>query len=472
MSQRHFLVSAFLMLATLLEPQMVGASDKPTVPSVQSGAAGSMEGGVDPAQPAELARALGVSFPSGSTSTLVLERDGKRYLIDVASRSIRNLAPSTGTPAGPSTAGVHPAAATFQQKCAACHGKDGRGIRAVGTPDFTSPATQSNLTDETMRDAIRHGRAGGKMPAWSGQLNEAQIGDLVAYLRSLGPSSIAAQANAAAPVSATTPTPDQQKPSIYQPGDDLLISLPSGRPTDRHGVYVNFTHRFAYDPAFSGPARGAQLLGLDGYSISSFGFRYGVTDKLSVSAFRSPTIIGRPIQLAVGYSLFDEHEGSPVNLLVRASIEGQDNFRKNFTQNLEAVISRSVTGRAQLYLVPTVSFNDRPLTQIGSSVPNLPGTNAFSLGIGAAVDIRPTVALLAEVIPTLVNGRELGIHRPAYAFGIQKKIWRHAFTLGFTNSPGVTVSQRAGTRAEFLGDPKADKPGGLFIGFDLTRQIH
>lgn len=69
-----------------------------------------------------------------------------------------------------------------------------------------------------------------------------------------------------------------------------------------------------------------------------------------------------------------------------------------------------------------MSFQARPLTQDGFAIPNLPGFNTFSLGIGAAVDIRPTVALLAEVIPTLANGRELGIHRPAYAFGIQKKI--------------------------------------------------
>jgi hypothetical protein len=82
------------------------------------------------------------------------------------------------------------------------------------------------------------------------------------------------------------------------------------------------------------------------------------------------------------------------------------------------------------------------------------------------------VALVAEVIPTLVNGRDLGIHRPAYSFGIQKKIWRHAFTFGFSNGPGTTVSQRAGTRATFIGDPSADKPGGLFVGFDLTRQIY
>lgn len=444
MSQRRFLISFVLTFSILLAARKIHASDT--------------------GQNADLAKDLGVSFPSDSNSTLILERDGKKYLIDVASRNIRSLMPSAGTPAGSSSAGGHPAAAIFQQKCAACHGKDGRGIRAVGTPDFSSQALQTSLSDDTIRDAIRHGRAGGRMPAWSGQLSESQIGDLVTYIRSLATNPGAAQVKAA--------TAEPQKPSIYQPGDDVLVSLPSGRPTDRHGVYVNFAHRFAYDPAFTGQARGSYLLGLDGYALPSFGFRYGITDKLSVSAYRSPTIIGRPIQLMVGYNLFTEQKGSPFNLMVRASIEGQDNFRKNYTENLEAILSRSVTRHAQLYLVPTMSFQDRPLTQDGFAIPNLPGFNTFSLGVGAAVDIRPTVALLAEVIPTLLNGRELGIHRPAYAFGIQKKIWRHAFTFGFTNSPGVTVSQRAGTRAEFLGDPSADKPGGLFIGFDLTRQIH
>ncbi|HKV38945.1 MAG TPA: DUF5777 family beta-barrel protein, partial [Blastocatellia bacterium] len=109
---------------------------------------------------------------------------------------------------------------------------------------------------------------------------------------------------------------------------------------------------------------------------------------------------------------------------------------------------------------------------LSSQIPNLPGYNTFSLGVGAAVDVRPTVALVAEVIPTLVNGRPLEIHRPAFSFGVQKKIWRHSFTLGFSTSPGTTVAQRAGTRASFLGDPTADKPGGLTIGFDLSRQIY
>ena len=171
----------------------------------------------------------------------------------------------------------------------------------------------------------------------------------------------------------------------------------------------------------------------------------------------------------------------------------QNNFQRNFTENFELVVSRSITHRAQLYAVPTISIHNRPLLGANAAVtapplyqpcsaaiangvapgsPIRPCANTFSLGVGAAVDIRPTVALVAEAIPTLANGRDLGIHRPAYAFGIQKKIWRHAFTFGFTNSPGTTVSQRAGTRATYLGDPTADKPSGLFVGFDLSRQTH
>jgi hypothetical protein len=176
-----------------------------------------------------------------------------------------------------------------------------------------------------------------------------------------------------------------------------------------------------------------------------------------------------------GYNLLEEIKGDPLNLMVRASIEGQNNFRKNYTENIEAILSRSITKRAQVYLVPTISFNDRPLVQplgfASDQILDLPGVNTFALGVGLSIDIRPTVALMAEVIPTLVNASELGIHRPAFSFGIQKKIWRHAFTLALTNSPGTTVSQRADTRAEFLGEPGADTFGGLTLGFNITRQI-
>ncbi len=341
-------------------------------------------------QPIPLATALGLAFVEGSTSSLIVEREGKKYLVNVSARTITEV---TDPPAP--------------------------NVSALKAPE-------------------------------------------------------------AAPVTQQAPAPakpaEKKKPSIYEPGDDYVFSLPSGRRLDRHGFYINFNHRFAFEPAFSGAARGGALLGLDGFALPSFGFRYGVTDKFSAGIFRSPSFIARPIQLMAAYNFSDERDGHPLNSAFRFSVEGQNDFAKNFTANFEGIFSRSITRRAQIYVVPTVSLNNRrlffPVSFRGSAIPDLPGYNSFALGVAGAVDIRPTVALIAEVNPTLVGGRALGIHRPAYAFGVQKKIWRHAFTFGFTNSPGTTVSQRSGTRAAYLNQPSGDTPGGLFIGFDLTRQIY
>lgn len=412
---------------------------------------------------AELAKELGISFPRNASSSVLLSRNGKQYMIDAAAKMVTEI--HSGPRELPLSARSvqERAASLFQKNCAPCHGPGGKGIKAVGTPNFTSQALINSVSAKEMHEAIEHGK-NGRMPAWSDRLTETQISELVTYVRSLPAATSGGTAKVEAP-----------KPTIYTPGDDLLISLPTGKPTDRHGLYVNFTHRFAYDPAFTGAARGAELFGLDNVAIASFGFRYGVTSRLSVSAFRSSSLVNRPIQLMAGYNIMEEEKNAPLNVMVRASIEGQDNFRKNFTENIEGILSRSITSKAQIYVVPTFSLNDRILLQpsgfLSSEIPDVPGINAFSLGAGVAVDIRPSVALLAEVIPTLYHARELGIHRPVFAFGIQKKIWRHAFTFGFTTSPGTTVSQRAATRASFLGSPSADTPGGLTIGFDLMRQI-
>lgn len=419
-----------------------------------------------PAQPDGLAKSLGISFPAGAQATVVLERNGKRYSVDPSTKTVTEIVERAEQNSPPLVAGdnvnLHSSAVLFKQKCAVCHAENGQGIKAIGTPDFTNGSLQRSLSDQTIQTVIHNGM--GRMPAWGNKLSSTQISSLAAYIRTFTVTSTGTSTSKAAE---SAPA----KSNIYEPGDDVLMSLPTGKPTDKNGIYVNFAHRFAYDPAFTTPGRGDDLLGLDGYAIPSLGVRYGVTDRLSVSAFRSPTVIGRPIQLMAGYNILDEHHDAPFNFMVRVSLEGQDNFRKNFTENIEGIFSKSISGRAQIYAVPTLSFNDRRLTGGSLYIPSVPGVNAFSIGFGLAVDVRPTVALLGEIIPTLLNADELGIHRPAYSFGIQKKIWRHAFTLGLTTSPGVTVSQRAGTRAEFLQQPSADTPGGLFLGFDLTRQI-
>src|ERR1044071_8973665 len=76
--------------------------------------------------------------------------------------------------------------AVFKARCTGCHGSDGKGKSAIGTPDFTSAKTQSGLSDADVIDPIRNGRKGTIMPAWSGKLSDEEIAAVAAYVRSLG----------------------------------------------------------------------------------------------------------------------------------------------------------------------------------------------------------------------------------------------------------------------------------------------
>jgi mono/diheme cytochrome c family protein len=410
--------------------------------------------------------ALGISFIAQSTSTLLIRRDGRNYVVDLVARTVRE--------ADPAQAGASPARASsnqsqgatiFKRNCERCHGADGKGTTSAHTPNFTDANVQASLTDEQIQLTITKGRPGTIMPSWSDKLSEQDIKIVAAYVRSLG----------AGQPPGSVQQPPAEKPKIYRPGDDVLMTLPTGRSLDAGGLYVNFSHRFAYDPAFSGPAEGSALAGLDSFGLASFDFRYGLSKGFSVGVERSPSFIGRPIQLTAAYNFLSESSAAPLNAAVRFSVEGENNFERNFAESFELIVSRSLEHFAQIYVVPTFSFNARPLFapfSIASPVPGLPGYNTFSIGFGGALDVRPTVALIAEFTPTFLNGTPLGIHRPAYAFGIQKKLFRHAFTFGFTNAPGVTASQRASTSGVFINGLGATKPSALFIGFDLMRQAH
>src|SRR5215472_4368447 len=76
--------------------------------------------------------------------------------------------------------------AVFKARCTPCHGGDGKGKAAIGTPDFTNAKTQSAISDADMIDTITNGRKGTVMPAWKGKLSDEEIAGVTAYLRLLG----------------------------------------------------------------------------------------------------------------------------------------------------------------------------------------------------------------------------------------------------------------------------------------------
>jgi hypothetical protein len=246
-----------------------------------------------------------------------------------------------------------------------------------------------------------------------------------------------------------------------------LINLPTAIPIPKGSLWTDFTHRFPF------ASRDAEeLFGLDSLAIPSFGFLYGVTNRIHVGAFRSSTDVGRPILLYAGASLLSEHKGDPLSLMARVGLEGRDNFKRNFTTSFEFTFARSITRHAQIYVVPTVSVGDRPLTFAPN---NAPGETAVALGIGAAVNLRPSMALMAEANYRLNEesryiGAFTGIRRPVFGFGVQKASAsrRHSFSLVFTNGPGTTIAQRSMTKGLLFGD---DGFNGLTIGFNISRRL-
>jgi len=79
------------------------------------------------------------------------------------------------------------AATTYKAKCAGCHGPDGVGSTAAGKAmkvrDFHAPEVQKE-TDAEYTDIIANGK--NKMPKYADKLKDAEIKDLVAYVRALG----------------------------------------------------------------------------------------------------------------------------------------------------------------------------------------------------------------------------------------------------------------------------------------------
>ena len=79
------------------------------------------------------------------------------------------------------------AKATFDSKCASCHGKDGRAkslhAKHVHARDLTDAAWQGNVSDERLFNSISNGK--GKMPDFKRKLSEDQIDALVRYVRQL-----------------------------------------------------------------------------------------------------------------------------------------------------------------------------------------------------------------------------------------------------------------------------------------------
>ena len=79
-----------------------------------------------------------------------------------------------------------PGADTYKAKCAMCHGPDGLAATPMAKNlkivSFKDPS-MVKATDAQFIASTKNGK--GKMPAYAGKLTDAQIKDVIAYIRTL-----------------------------------------------------------------------------------------------------------------------------------------------------------------------------------------------------------------------------------------------------------------------------------------------
>jgi cytochrome c553 len=145
--------------------------------------------------------------------------------------------------------------------CGACHGSAGKGgfAPAIGSSDYLTAKD-----DATLIQITGEGKAGSGMPAWAkskgGTLTDDQIKDIVAYLRSLGPSS----SSAPAPVVTTTdptlrvsiPTKMTLVQSATADGRPVLsVNLKEDHGNPVSGVAIAFTRNTMFGVVELGTAK-------------------------------------------------------------------------------------------------------------------------------------------------------------------------------------------------------------------------
>jgi mono/diheme cytochrome c family protein len=86
----------------------------------------------------------------------------------------------------PVTAVADEAADLYKGKCAGCHGATGAGDSVVGKKLGVKPLNSAEVQKKADKDLVQAISKGqGKMPAFGGKITDAQISELVKFIRSL-----------------------------------------------------------------------------------------------------------------------------------------------------------------------------------------------------------------------------------------------------------------------------------------------
>lgn len=260
--------------------------------------------------------------------------------------------------------------------------------------------------------------------------------------------------------SAQTPAPPAaQSPSvntdIAEP-DYSLVNLPTTRPMAKFHSSFHLTHRFLGNLRSGSFADNlSNVFGLDNGAMVGLEYRFAFSDRLQGIFYR--TSVDKTIQFSARLDAVRQTDAIPVAISAFASIEGNNNFgwhdqgrQSTKAPALGATVSRTITDRAAIYVVPTLVHN--------TLVQGDTNRNTFMLGTGARVRVGESMFLVGEVSPRLA-GYAPG--KPEFGVGIEKRVGGHMFQLTFSNTTSTTYGQVA----------RGGLPSTLYFGFNLGRKF-
>lgn len=305
-------------------------------------------------------------------------------------------------------------------------------------------------------------------------VNHLVCAALVALVFTTGPANANAQEPPPRPADPAGSQEQQQKADASEAAadDDMvldpaqpeftIVNLPTTLRVPKHRFAFRVSHRFTRDLSEGGfDDLLADFFGFDGGAQIGLELRFGLTRGWQVGIYRTSD---RTIELFTQYNVLRQDERSPFTIDALATFEGTNNL------NDEDPIQPTGEGVRSPALGAVVSHTFGRVAAVNATLAWVNNTNPLPselvdhndtviLGVGGRVRIRPTVYLVAEVVPR-IGGDTPNV--TLGSFGIEKRVGGHAFQVNFSNGIGSTLAQIARGGAE--GDH-------WFIGFNINRKF-
>jgi hypothetical protein len=240
--------------------------------------------------------------------------------------------------------------------------------------------------------------------------------------------------------------------------DFTLVGLPTALRLPKYKSAFRVTHRFLR-PLGQGDFGdlAGDAFGLDSSAQIGLEYRFGIVPNGQIGIYRTSN---KTIEFFAEYGLFRQGERMPLEIAVVASIEGTNNFRNNSIADsskspaLGAIVSRRIGTFAAFYVEPIWVNNSNPLPK-----EVVDHNDTFMIGLGARVQVRPTVYLVAEASPRASGFKNQNItHR---SFAVEKRVGGHTFQINVSDSFGTTMAQIA----------RGPDTKDWYLGFNISRKF-